>query len=151
MESQADLVVNIGAFQAYGTIAEALAALRARTLPGGRLVFGAEYATHRPSPQELASVWDDTEAGDFLLLPDLIDQAVAAGFRPLLISTVTDQEWEVYESGHMREREEWLTVNQQHDQAAAVRDELDDQRRIWLRGHRSFLGFAYVILGASSW
>jgi cyclopropane fatty-acyl-phospholipid synthase-like methyltransferase len=147
--TDAGLVLNIGAFHVFGTIPEAFSRLHMLTRPGGRLLFGAEYARHVPTDDELARVWEGTRSDDFHLLSDLLDRAIDAGFRPLAMSSVTDQEWEEYESGHMREREQWLADHPAHPAADAIRRELDAQRSIWLRGHRSFLGFAYVVLARS--
>lgn len=142
----AELVVNIGAFQAFGDVPTALARLRELVRPGGRALLGCEYWEHTPSDVELAALWEGTAREESLLLPDLVDAAITAGFRPLSTQTVTRQEWEDYESGHMAPQEEWLARHPQHPQADAVRRQLDEQRTIWLRGHRDLLGFAYLTL-----
>ncbi|TDE89255.1 methyltransferase domain-containing protein [Occultella glacieicola] len=144
----ADVVLNIGAFHAFGSIPEALTALRARVRDGGRLLFGVEYWEHPPTSTELANLWEGTTVDDCPSLADLVDQAVAAGFRPIRTETVTRGEWEEYESGHMADRELWLAANPDHPDAEAVRHSLDEQRSIWLRGHRDVLGFAYLTLVA---
>lgn len=143
---QADLVVNIGAFQAFGDVPTALSRLRELVRPQGRVLLGCEYWEHTPSDVELAALWEGTTAQESLLLPDLVDAAIAAGFRPLSTQTVTRQEWEDYESGHMAPLEQWLAANPEHPRAGAVREQLDQQRTIWLRGHRDLLGFAYLVL-----
>lgn len=142
----ADLVLNIGAFQAFGDIPTSLARLRELVRPGGRLLFGGEYWEHDPTEAELAALWEGTSAEDCLLLPDLVDAAIAAGFRPLSTETVTRQEWEAYESGHMAPQEEWLATHPGHPQAGEIREQIDQQRTIWLRGHRDLMGFAYLTL-----
>lgn len=59
---------------------------------------------------------------------------------------MTRQEWEAYESGHMAPQEEWLAAHPGHPQAGEVREQLDQQRTIWLRGHCDLMGFAYLTL-----
>ena len=59
---------------------------------------------------------------------------------------MTRQEWEAYESRHMAPREEWLAAYPDHPGAGEVREQLDQQRTIWLRGHRDLMGFAYLTL-----
>ncbi|CAM3737729.1 cyclopropane-fatty-acyl-phospholipid synthase family protein [Occultella aeris] len=145
----ADVVLNIGAFHAFGSIPEALNALRGRVRDGGRLLFGVEYWEHPPTATELANMWEGTTAEDCPLLADLVDQAVAAGFRPIRTETVTREEWEEYESGHMADRELWLAAHPDHPDADAIRQALDAQRSIWLRGHRDVMGFAYLTLAAT--
>ncbi|MEV0587823.1 methyltransferase [Nonomuraea sp. NPDC050310] len=143
----ADLVLNIGAYHAYGTIDEALKEIRQRLAPGGRLVFGAEFWERPPSEERLAQMWPGTSADDCVDLPTLVDRAVAAGFRPLDIGTATRVEWEEFESGFAAEVEAWLLDNPGHPEAEATRAKLDDNRRYWLRGHRDLMGFAYLVLG----
>ncbi|WP_163544640.1 SAM-dependent methyltransferase [Occultella kanbiaonis] len=145
----ADIVLNIGAFHAFGSIPEALTALRGRVRDGGRLLFGVEYWEHPPTATELANMWEGTTAEDCPLLADLVDQTIAAGFRPIRTETVTREEWEEYESGHMADRELWLAAHPDHPDADAVRRGLDAQRSIWLRGHRDVMGFAYLTLAAT--
>jgi SAM-dependent methyltransferase len=143
----ADLVLSSGAYQAFGTIEEALKALRALVNPGGCLFFAAEYWEQIPTPERLADMWPGTTLDDCLLLPDLVDLAVGAGFRPLWIETNTRGEWEEFESRYATGAEQWLLASAGHPEADAVREKLDATRNIWLRGHRDHFGFAMLTLG----
>lgn len=51
---ETDALISIGGYQAFGTIPEALTALRERLRPGGRLLFGAEYWQRQPTDGDLA-------------------------------------------------------------------------------------------------
>jgi cyclopropane fatty-acyl-phospholipid synthase-like methyltransferase len=146
--SKADAVISCGAYQAFGSIPEALKALRGLVNPGGRLLFGAEIWDRTPTEQQLSAMWPGTTLDSCLYLPDLVDAAVAAGLRPLRIETATRGEWEEFESGYAAGTEEWLLANPDHPEAGQVRDRLDAHRAIWLRGHRDVLGFAYLTMGA---
>jgi SAM-dependent methyltransferase len=143
----ADILINLGAHQALGGITEALRALYENVNPGGRVLFGAEFWEHAPTPGQLANMWPGISADDCSDLAGLADQAVAAGFRPLRIETATRGEWEEFESGLAAEAEEWLLMHADHPAALEVRAKLDTQRSIWLRGHRDVMGFAYLTLG----
>jgi cyclopropane fatty-acyl-phospholipid synthase-like methyltransferase len=143
----ADVVISCGAYQAFGTIAEALKALRALVKPAGLLLFGAEIWDRTPTDEQLANMWPGMTADDCLYLPDLVDAATAEGFRPLHIQTATRGEWEEFESGYAAGAEEWLLAHGDHPEAGQVRAKLDRHRSIWLRGHRDVLGFAYLTLG----
>jgi hypothetical protein len=92
-------------------------------------------------------MWEGTTRDEFLSIADLVDVAVAAGFRPLRIETATRGEWEEFESGYAAGPEAWLLANGNHPDADEVRAKLDAHRSIWLRGHRDALGFAYLTLG----
>jgi cyclopropane fatty-acyl-phospholipid synthase-like methyltransferase len=143
----ADVVISCGAYQAFGTIRPALGALRALVKPAGLLLLGAEIWERTPTGEQLTNMWRGTTVDDCLYLPDLVDAAIAEGFRPLRIQTVTRGEWEEFESGYAAGAEEWLLANGDHPQAAEVRVRLDGHRSVWLRGHRDVLGFAYLTLG----
>lgn len=143
----ADIVINIGAYQAFGDVAAALDALHARVNAGGRLLFGAEFWERRPSAERLANMWPGSCADDCTDLAGLVDLATAAGFRPLRIETATASEWEEFESGLAADAEEWLLANGSHPEADDIRARLDAQRSNWLRGHRDVLGFAFLTLG----
>ena len=145
----ADVVLNSGAYQAFGSIPEALKALRRLVNPGGRLLFGAEIWERTPNGRQLAAMWPGTTLETCLYLPDVVDAAVAAGFRPLRIEAATREEWDEFESGLATGAEEWLLGNPDHPEAGQVRDLLDTHLSIWLRGHRDVMGFAYLTLGAA--
>jgi SAM-dependent methyltransferase len=147
--STADVVINSGAYHAFGTVPEALQALRALVKPGGRLLFGAEIWDQVPTGQQLAAMWPGTSAETCLYLPDVVDAAVAAGFRPLRVETATRGEWDEFESGLAAGAEEWLLANRNHPEAGQVRERLDRHLSIWLRGHREVMGFVYLTLGVS--
>ncbi len=147
--SHADVVISCGAYQAFGTVPKALQALRPLVKPGGRLLFGAEIWDREPTGQQLGAMWPGISTEDCLYLPDLVDAAVAAGFRPLRVRTATRAEWEEFESGVAAGAEEWLLANRDHPEAGQVRERLDRNRSIWLRGHRDVMGFAYLTLGVA--
>lgn len=144
----ADVVINCGAWQVFGrTVTQSLEVLRPLVNPGGRLFFGVEHWETVPPPERLAAMWPGTTAQRYELLPDLVDHAVAAGFRPLRIESSTRSEWDDYESLETSDAEEWLLAHPDHPDAEAVRDELDTKRSIWLRGHRDYFGFSMLTLG----
>ena len=143
----ADLVLNIGAWHALGTMTEALSALRGVVNPGGHLLFAAEYWERPPAEAELANMWPGITADACCPIAELADRTIAAGFRPLRIESVTRGEWEEFESGYAADREEWLLAHPDHPKADEVRAQLDEIRNIWLRGHRDIFGFAYLTLG----
>jgi hypothetical protein len=116
-----DLVISSGAYQAFETIPDALEAIRPIVNPGGRLLFACEVWERTPTAEELASMWPGITIEHCLYLPGLVDQAVAAGFRPLGIEMATRGEWDRFESGYAAGAEEWLLANSNHDEAEAVR------------------------------
>lgn len=148
----ADLVLCVGSSQALTgaepplLVPEALRELRRLVTPGGRVLLGEGFWQRTPTPDELAHMWPGASAGDHPDLPTLIDEAVAAGFRPARIETATGEEWEEFESNYRADVEEWLATRPDHPLAAETRDRVDRQRSSWLRGYRNVLGLTYLTL-----
>ncbi|MFH8792907.1 SAM-dependent methyltransferase [Streptomyces sp. NPDC017941] len=126
--------------------ADALRALRGLVAPGGRVVLGEGFWQRTPTPAELAAMWPDAGVHEHLCLADLVDAAVAAGFRPLWVETASAEEWEEFESAYLADTEEWLTAHPRHPRAAERRERADAHRTAWLRGYREALGHAYLTL-----
>ena len=143
VRDSADLLINIGAFQAFGTLEQSLHVLAERLRPGGRMLFGAEYWREAPTPAELAVMWEGATADNALALPDVVDRVHAAGWRVLDLHDTTQTEFDAFEVGHLREREEWLLDHPDHP----VRDHLDREWTAWLRGRRRPMGFITLLLG----
>ncbi len=142
---QADAVVCIGADHIFGTQANALLALHGHVAPRGRLLFGSGYWQAVPTPEQAATIGADPE--DFGSLADLVQLALAAGFRLIDLRTATPREWETFELGYLADWEEWLVDWSDHPSAADVRARADAHRSGYLRGWREVMGFAYLVLG----
>jgi cyclopropane fatty-acyl-phospholipid synthase-like methyltransferase len=142
-----DVVLCLGASQALaGDTAGALAALRERVAPGGRVLLGEGFWEREPTPAELAAAWPGASADDHTDLATLVDAAVAAGFRVPWIETADRAEWDDFESGYLSDLEEWLAAHPDHPMAAETRERVDTHRARWLRGYRGVLGLAYLTL-----
>lgn len=148
----ADVVLCLGASQALSDAqpphhtAAALAALHGLVNPGGRVLLGEGFWERTPTPDELAGMWPGARADEYPSLAELVDLAVAAGFRPEWIETADRGEWEEFESGYRADTEEWLAAHPSHPAAAELRERADQQRTRWLRGYRNVLGIAYLTL-----
>ncbi len=145
----ADLLINIGAYQAFGTIEEALGQLAQQLRPGGRVLFGSEIWLSQPTTEELAVMWEGASADDCLELADLVELVHAAGWRVLDLHDSTCTEFDAFEMGHLREREEWLLDHPGHPDHPdhPVQQELDAEWTAWLRGRRRQMGFVTLLLG----
>jgi cyclopropane fatty-acyl-phospholipid synthase-like methyltransferase len=148
----ADLVLLTGASHAIteveppGHVEAALAELRRLVNPGGRVLFGEGFWHRTPTDAELAGMWPGSTAGELGSLADMVDLAVAAGFRPAWTETATLEEWEDFESGYQCDEEEWLAAHGDHPRAAELRAKVDQHRSHWLRGYYDLLGLAYLTL-----
>jgi SAM-dependent methyltransferase len=138
----ADRVICIGAAHAWNGAQAALTALGGHVRPGGRLLFGDSCWEHPPTDDAARLFGDDVQA-----LNDLVECAQGAGWRILHLSTADQREWDDFESTWRAGRQEWLLSNPNHEQAPAVRDELDVQVRQYVGTYRGVLGFCYLVLG----
>ncbi len=148
----ADIVLCLSAGHALSnaqppeSIAAAVHALRRLVTPGGRVLLGETFWQRPPSPGELSGMWPGASPSDLPDLADLVDHAIAAGFRPAWIETASDDEWEEFESASKSDLEEWLATHADHPLAEETRDRVDRLRTMWLRGHRGVMGLAYLTL-----
>ena len=148
-EGSYDLVLCVGSHHALDeNPAEALRKLRALTKVGGRLLFGIDYWLQPPPPERLAAMWGGATLQDSCQLPEVVDAAADAGWRLLDLQQTSQQEWDAYECGLVRNQEEWLLSHPDHPEAEALRQRLDRGRSEWLRGHHGYLGFGCLTLGA---
>jgi SAM-dependent methyltransferase len=147
--AQCDAALCVGSSHALGGTRQALSALALGVRPGGRILFGEAFWERPPTQADLEALWPGTTAEEFTDLPGLVDLAVAEGLRPLWIETADRGEWEYFESGILADREEWLLAHGDDPLAEEIRASAEGHRRIWLRGTRGLLGFAYLTLGVA--
>lgn len=140
---RSDVVVSIGAYQAFGTVPEALAVLHDRLQPGGRLLFGAEYWRSRPTADELAHMWPNASPDDCLELSEIAEAAAAAGWLILDMHDSTQTELDAFDLGHLRPRTEWALDHRDDP----VREEMSKAVAAWIRGHRRPMGFVTFVMG----
>ena len=134
-------VLCIGSSHVLGGTGPALARLAELTPPGGRLLYG-DACWPDPPTDAAAAMFDDV-----LALTELVDHAVAAGWRVLHLSTADQREWDEFESTWRAARQEWLLAHGDDDRAPEVRDRLDAQLDAYVRTYRGVLGFCYLVLG----
>lgn len=139
-----DVAVSIGSSHAWGHTRDTLRAMHQRVRPGGQLLLGDAFWERPPSEDLLARL--DAKPDDYGSLAELVDLAMATGFRLLSLATANLDEWDSFESRWCAGRERWLLENPDHPEAAEVRKVVDDHRDTWLHGYRGHLGFAYLTL-----
>lgn len=149
VQDSADVVICIGSSHAFGGTSAALAAARQLVRPGGRVLFGEQFWERVPTTAEAARFGSTPD--ECTDLADLVEAAIAAGFRPLRIESANRDEWEAFESGFLADWEDWLLRYGNQPDADEMRTRADEHREQWLRGYRDVLGFAYLTLGAPKW
>lgn len=137
----ADVAISMGASHAWGGTKGTLEAMHTRIRPGGTLLLGDGFWERPPGPRS-AEIFGD----DFGTLAELVDLAMACGYRLLSLTTATRDEWDSFESRWCATRERWLLEHPDHPEADDVRAIVDDHRDGWLKGYRGEFGFAYLTL-----
>ncbi|MEV8442293.1 methyltransferase domain-containing protein [Actinosynnema sp. NPDC051121] len=138
----ADVAISMGASHAWGGTEGTLEAMRARIRPGGTLLLGDGFWERPPGAKSLEIFGEE----GFGTLADLVDLAMASGYRLLSLATATLDEWDSFESRWCASRERWLLEHPDHPQADEVRAVVDEHRDGWLKGYRGEFGFAYLTL-----
>jgi hypothetical protein len=147
-------VICIGSSQVWGTegnidmdYSAALTSLRRMVPREGRVVYGDAIWTQPPTAAATKPLGGSLT--EFKTLPEVVDVAVAAGFRPFGIAIATLDEWDAFESGYGRGYERWLTSHDpSHPDYPQILERADQHREAWLRGYRGVLGMAYLQLVA---
>jgi cyclopropane fatty-acyl-phospholipid synthase-like methyltransferase len=131
-DDQGDVVVCVGASQAWGGAEDALASLRGRVSRGGLLLFGDGFWESIPDAVAAAAI------GELPSLDGLLLSAQAAGFRVEQADRSSQEEWDAFESA-------WRSgLERSHDPAALA---LAAERKAgYESGYRSVLGFAWLVL-----
>ncbi|WP_447003195.1 SAM-dependent methyltransferase [Saccharothrix isguenensis] len=138
----ADVAISIGSSHAWGGTKQTLEAMHARLRPGGTLLLGDGFWEQPPNARSV-EIFGEEVVGT---LADLVDLAMACGYRLLDLTTATLDEWDGFESRWCAARERWLLDHPDDPRADEVREIVDDHREGWLKGYRGHLGFAYLTL-----
>ncbi len=145
----ADVLIVNGASHVWGGepaahTVNALAAGRKALRPGGRLLLGEGFWQREPTQARLAAM--PIAPDECRTLPDLVDLAMAHGYRLSWLSQAGLDEWDEFESGHALGWERWLRANPGSPEYGEILAKADAHRTTWLRGWRDVLGFAYLTL-----
>jgi cyclopropane fatty-acyl-phospholipid synthase-like methyltransferase len=154
--SPVDGLVAIGATQVWGPAVtdghpldygSALAAMRARVVRGGRVVYADAIWSRSPTPEATAPLSGRDD--EFVRLDQLVDLAVEHGFAVAGVREASLDEWDEFESGYTARYATWLAQHDPgHPDAAEVRERAARQRSGYLQGYRGVLGMAYLQLVA---
>jgi cyclopropane fatty-acyl-phospholipid synthase-like methyltransferase len=137
----ADRVLSVGASHAWDGSQRALSELAKVLEPGATLLFG-DGCWERPPT---GAAWG-LFGGSVRPLEEIVEHAVAAGWRVRHLSTADQHEWDEFESTWRAGREDWLRANPHDSSAPSVRAELDARLAEYVGVYRGVLGFCYLIL-----
>ena len=139
-----DLVLCVGAAQAFGGFGPALDLAGRHANPHGVLIVGGAFWESPPTPAALTAL--DVKPSDLTDLAGLVEQAADAGWLPVYAHVSDPAEWDDYEWSWTGSVLEWALDNPGHPDAGELTRIAQERRSGWLRGYRGVLGFATLVL-----
>ncbi len=139
-----DLVICTGATHAFGDWPTALAAMAARTRPGGQALVGVGYWRCAPAAEYLAAFAGS--ADELAPLADTLATARAAGWRVLAAHESTHAEWDEYEHGYAGALLRWLAQHPNDPEAPAFHARMESWSAAYERWGRETMGFVTLVL-----
>jgi len=151
-EKPADVVIVNGASQVWGGdpvqhTVNALTAARELLAPGGRLLLGECFWEREPTDEQYAAM--PVPRDQYGSFADLVDLAIAHGYRLLTAEQASLDEWDEFENGHGLAWERWLRANPDSPHAEEIRAKADTYVRYRFHGWRGTMGLAYLTLQAA--
>ena len=139
-----DLVICVGSAPAFGGLTGTLELAGRHVNRDGVLLVGERFWQASPTPAALAAL--AVKAGDLTDLAGLVDAAERAGWTPVYAHVSEAAEWDHYEWSWIGSLTGWALDNPGHPDAGEALAAARDRRERWLRGYRTVLGFATLVL-----
>jgi SAM-dependent methyltransferase len=140
-----DIVSCIGATWIGDGLAGTLERMkRALKDEGGLLLVGEPYWNH-PPPDEAVKAFSETQEG-FVSLEGTLDRFEQAGLDLVEMVLANEDSWDRYEASQWTNVRNWLRDHPDDPDAPALSEWLNDNRRIYLRYGRRYLGWGVFVL-----
>lgn len=134
-----DLILCLGASQAIGTPAEALARFAKIAPAGGYILFGDGYWRQTPGSEYLTFL--SAEESDMGTFTDCIRLGEEMGLEAKESRETTDAEWAAYEESYQQAVLDWCRANPDDPEASAFEARIKGWRDAYLRWGKDTLGF----------
>lgn len=142
LQRSPDLILCLGASQAIGTPAAAVARLAGLLAPGGHLIFGDGYWRRKPDAGYLEFL--GCEEGDMMFLDELMALGDPHGLVVEATYESTETDWAAYEVSYHASVMKWCDENSDDPDAEAFRARITGWRDAYLKWGHDTLGFAMV-------
>ena len=133
-----DAALCLGAAFVWGSIADAAAALSPAVRPGGFVAIGEPYWRRWPLPE-------GANDHGYVDLQATVERFEASGLALTGLIASPEDDWDRYESLHWRALEEWLAVQPDDAEHAAIRARHESLRRHYVAFQRAWLGWAILV------
>lgn len=133
-----DASLCLGAAFIWGHVGDAAATLAPTVPRGGHVAIGEPYWRRWPLPE-------GTNDHGFVALEATVERFTASGLALTGIIASSEDDWDRYESLHWRALEEWLAVEPDDAEHAAIRAQHEEARRHYIAFQRAWLGWAIFV------
>jgi SAM-dependent methyltransferase len=141
-----DLAACIGATWIGDGAAGTIELLERSLRSGGTLLIGEPYWRHKPPDQDTVEACHASSTGDFLLLPELIEQFGELGYDVVEMMLADHDSWDRYRAAQWLNIRRWLDRNPDDELAADLRAELSTGPARYVRYEREYLGWGIFAL-----
>jgi ubiquinone/menaquinone biosynthesis C-methylase UbiE len=138
-----DLALCVGSSHAFGSFAQALAALAALVRPGGEILIADPYWRQEPAADYLAFL--GASATDHLTHSGNEAAGLAAELVPLYSRVSNSHEWDHYEGLFCRAIERFVRDHPKDPDAQSFRERIRVWRESYRRWGRDTLGFGFYL------
>jgi SAM-dependent methyltransferase len=138
-----DIACCIGATWIGGGLAGTAALLRPAVRDGGLLLLGEPYWIEEP-PEDAVEAFGFAP-GDYLSLAGTAERLDAAGLDLVEMVLADGDSWDRYEAAQWRTVSDWLLANPDDPDHRAMSRFLDENRRMYLRWGRRYLGWGVFV------
>lgn len=142
LEFSPELILCLGASQAIGTPAEAVARLTGLLAPGGQMIFGDGYWRRKPEAGYLE--FFGCEEGDMMFLDELAGLGEPHGLEAEATYESTEADWAAYEDSYHASVLKWCDENPDDPDAEPFRARITGWRNAYLKWGHDTLGLAMV-------
>ena len=133
-----DAALCLGAAFVWGHVGDAAATLAPAVPPGGHVAIGEPYWRRWPLPA-------DANDHGWVGLQETVERFTSSGLALTGIIAASEDDWDRYESLHWRALEEWLAVQPDDAEHAALRARHESLRRHYLAFQREWMGWAIFV------
>lgn len=144
-DHDADVAACLGASWIGGGFLGTLRLLaEAATDESGLLLVGEPYWIESPPPEAVEALADG-DRDRYGTLPTLFDRASEGGFELLEMILANGDTWDRYEATQWKTIDDWLRENPDDQDADAIREQRDENRRRYLRYGRKYFGWGVFV------
>lgn len=143
-----DVVSCIGATWIGSGLQGTLRLMSPALRPGGLMLVGEVYLNEQPT-DEAFEAWG-VGRDDYTSLIGTLDRIEQAGYSLVEMVLSSPDDWDRYEATQWQTLDRWLRTHPRDTDAAAVRDWMRQNRRVYLEYTRRCFGWGVFVLRADS-